>query len=389
MHPLQQALAQARADHQYRQRHIRDSAQGVLLQQDGREWLSFNSNDYLGLANHPTVISAATQAMTQGGVGSGAAHLISGHHRLHHELEEALADFTQRSRALLFSTGYMANFAVISSLYHKGDAIFEDRLNHASLIDAARLGEAALVRYQHLDMPSLGRQLDTHAAAQRVLVSDGIFSMDGDECDVTGMCQLAKRFDADVMIDDAHGIGVVGEHGQGTVLSQGGSEQDVPLLVGTLGKALGTFGAFVAGPDDVIETLIQTARPYIYTTALPPAIAAATLASLRLAREEDWRREQLQSHVQTFRRGLEEMGLVAATSTSPIQPLLLGDSETALRASQALQQHDILVSAIRPPTVPTGQARLRITFSAEHSEAHIRSLLDAIEQSVLPLLRDQ
>lgn len=387
MRPLDHILAQARAQHRYRQRQVRDTAQGVELLQGGKNYLSFNSNDYLGLANHPEVIATARRALDTTGVGSGAAHLISGHHRYHHELEQQLAEFTQRPRALLFSTGYMANLAVIASLYQREDSVFQDRLNHASLLDAVKLSDAQLVRYRHQDMDSLRRQLAAHPSEYRLIVSDGVFSMDGDVCDVKTLSQVARENHADVMIDDAHGIGIIGEQGQGTVLTQGCECNDVALLIGTLGKALGTFGAFVAASEEVIETLIQKARPYIYTTALPAAFAAATSCSLRLVQQEGWRREQLQSRIQQFRHGLSQLGLPLSDSTTPIQPLMLGDCETAVRASAALREHGILVSAIRPPTVPENASRLRVTFSAAHTESHIKQLLDALEQAVLPLIR--
>lgn len=387
MRDLTTALASRRAEHLYRQRAIMQSPQGVQVHDGTQEYLSFCSNDYLGLANHPAVIQAAKQALDTAGMGSGAAHLVTGHHRLHHELEDALAEFTQRPRALLFSTGYMANLAVVSAFYGKDDVVFEDRLNHASLVDAGQLSAAQLVRYQHNDMLSLSQQLQTHQGDQRLIVSDGVFSMDGDQADVHAMHAIAQQHAADIMIDDAHGIGVIGREGRGVLIEQGLDSDQVAFLVGTLGKAFGTFGAFVAGNDDVIEMLIQTARPYIYTTALPPAIAAATLSSLELVKTESWRREKLRALMQQFRNGVEQLGLSLMPSDTPIQPLLCGDADTALRASEVLREAGIWVTAIRPPTVPLNRARLRFTFSAAHEEAHVDRLLGTIEERLLPLFK--
>jgi 8-amino-7-oxononanoate synthase len=313
-------------------------------------------------------------------VGSGASHLVCGHSAAHHALEEELADFTGRPRALLFSTGYMANLGVIAALTGRGDQVLEDRLNHASLIDGARLSGARLRRYAHGDTAALGLLIAPQSGATSTLIAtDGVFSMDGDIAPLQELAGVTKRAGAMLLVDDAHGLGVVGEGGRGSLELAGLGPDRAQILVGTLGKALGTFGAFVAGGDDLIETLIQRARSYIYTTALPPAVAEATRVSLALVRREPWRRDHLRDLVARFRRGAAELGLALMPSETPIQPLVLGSAERALAWSRALEARGILVTAIRPPTVPEGSARLRITFSAAHSEADVDSLLAALE----------
>ncbi len=379
---LTPGLAQRKQQQLYRTRKRVDSAQGVALQCDGRPLLSFCSNDYLGLANHPALIRAMHNGVERYGVGSGASHLICGHSHAHHALEEALAAFTQRPRALLFSSGYMANLGVINALATRQQTIHADRLNHASLIDAARLSDAALRRYPHNDVEALETRLNREDRSHPFIITDGLFSMDGDIAPLPQLVESANRHNALLMVDDAHGIGVLGKEGRGTIEHYGLNHGDVPILVGTLGKAFGTFGAFVAGSDELIETLIQKARTYIYTTALPPAIAHATVTSLELIKTEAWRREQLQTLVKQFRSGAQQLGLRLASSTTPIQPLLIGDAGEAMRISQQLQQQGILISAIRPPTVPDNTARLRITFSANHSAQHIEQLLSALDSII-------
>jgi len=379
---LAAALAE-RCDQQlYRRRRLVESAQGPEMVVDGRRVTAFCSNDYLGLANHPDIAAAFKRGIDNYGSGSGSAHLVNGHSRAHHALEEALADFTHRPRALLFSTGYMANLGGVTALIGRGDAVFEDRLNHASLLDAGLLSGARFKRYNHADSEALDSALAESKGTERLVVSDGVFSMDGDMAPVTELATVAKRHDAWLMIDDAHGLGVVGANGGGVVEQYGLGIDEVPILVGTLGKAFGTAGAFVAGSEELIETLIQSARSYIYTTAQPPAVAVATLASLRLAREESWRREKLQSHVARFRSGAAELGLELMESTTPIQPILLGSAARAVAVSEALWQRNILVTAIRPPTVPEGSARLRVTLSAAHNEAQLDRLLSALGEAV-------
>ncbi len=376
------ALTQQKEQFLYRSRKVIDSPQDVELQCDGKPLLSFCSNDYLGLANHPALIKTLKEGAERYGVGSGASHLITGHSHAHHALEEALAEFTRRPRALLFSSGYMANLGTIRALSGKQDTIHEDRLNHASLLDAAKLSDATMRRYPHNNIQALNKRLEKSNGGHPFIITDGVFSMDGDIAPLPQLVTTATRHNAILMVDDAHGIGVIGKHGRGTIEHYGLNNDNVPILVGTLGKALGTAGAFVAGSDELIETLIQRARTYIYTTALPPAIAHATLTSLKLIETDAWRREHLQILIKRFRSGAQQLGLNLMPSTTPIQPLLIGDSGKAIRISEALQQQGILISAIRPPTVADGTARLRITFSASHREQHIEQLLSALDSVI-------
>lgn len=379
---LQATLAERMAAGRYRKNRLREGEQGIHITIDGKPMLSFCSNDYLGLAAHPAIKAAFRKAIDEEGVGSGAAHLLTGHSRYHQQLEEALAEFTGQQRVLLFSTGYMANLGVIDGLLGRGDAIIQDKLNHASLLDGGRLTEAEQLRYPHADMSLLHKRLhNVSAAKHKLIVSDGVFSMDGDLAPLPEMMALAEQHHAAVLIDDAHGFGVVGKNGRGTVSHFGIEPEVAPIVVGTLGKAFGTGGAFVAADETVIETLIQQARSYVYTTAQPPAVAAATLASLTLVQEESWRRERLQTLIEQFRTGAQQLGLQLLDSITPIQPVVLGDEHQALAVGEKLEQQGILVGVIRPPTVPKGTARLRITFSAEHTEQDVERLLSALESA--------
>jgi len=380
MKDLAVELEKRRQQGLYRSRRIHEGPQAPVMTIDGRPVLSFCSNDYLGLANHPEVVRAFQSAANEYGVGAGAAHLVNGHSRVHHELEDALAEFTGRERALLFSTGYMANLGVASALIGRGDTVLEDRLNHASLIDAGLLSGARLQRYIHADVTSLESKLVGDSNRECLIMTDGVFSMDGDIAPLPELAALASKHEAWFMVDDAHGIGVLGERGRGSLEHFGLTQADVPILMGTLGKGLGTAGAFVAGSEDLVEYLIQSARTYIYTTAMPAAIAAATLASLRLVDSEGWRREKLQTLITRFRAGIEQLGLELMPSSTPIQPLVVGDAGQAVAMSEALLKRDMLVTAIRPPTVPQGTARLRFTFSAEHTENQVDQLLDGLSQ---------
>lgn len=374
---LRARLEQRRAADLYRQRPLLQSPQGPEVVVDGQPLLAFCSNDYLGLANHPEVIAAWRAGAERWGVGGGASHLVIGHSAPHHEVEEALADLTGRPRALLFSTGYMANLGALTALVGQGDTVLQDRLNHASLLDAGLLSGARFNRYLHNDAASLASRLDK-AVGNTLVVTDGVFSMDGDIADLPALAATAKARDAWLMVDDAHGLGTLGRNGGGIVEHFGLSHEQVPVLIGTLGKACGTAGAFVAGSEELIECLIQFARPYIYTTSQPPALACATLRSLQLLRSEHWRREHLAALIQQFRSGAEQIGLQLMDSFTPIQPILIGDSARALRLSQMLRERGLLVTAIRPPTVPAGSARLRVTLSAAHSAAQVQLLLDAL-----------
>ncbi|MCP5128539.1 MAG: 8-amino-7-oxononanoate synthase [Pseudomonadales bacterium] len=374
---LADSLALRKQKDLYRQRLTLQSAQGPVVRIDGHPYLNFCSNDYLGLAAHPRVIAAFRQAADDYGVGSGASHLVCGHSEPHHQLEEALAEFTGRPRALLFSSGYMANTGILTTLLEPGDHVFEDRLNHASLLDGGLHSGARFRRFPHGDVVALERTLAASEGVKLVVV-DGVFSMDGDTAPLPALAESCARHDAALMVDDAHGFGVMGARGAGSTEAAGLGCTEVPILMATLGKALGTAGAFVAGSELLIESLIQQARTYIYTTALPPAVAAASLESLRLLQAEAWRREHLVHLIGRFRQGAGQLGLPLMPSGSAIQPLLVGDPGEALALSTQLRQQGILISAIRPPTVPAGTARLRITLSAAHSEAQVDQLLERL-----------
>jgi 8-amino-7-oxononanoate synthase len=363
-----------------RRLHTVTHADGMWLERNGRRLLSFCSNDYLGLAQHPSLIDALKRAADSDGVGSGSAHLISGHRNAHAALEEALAEWTGRERALLFSTGYMANLGVMQALLARDDVCVQDKLNHACLLDGAQLAGCELKRYPHADVAGAERQLRARPETAALLATDGVFSMDGDIAPLAELAALCHREEASLMVDDAHGLGVLGEHGEGSVSAAGLSQNDVPVLMATLGKALGCSGAFVAGSAALIDGLVQSARTYIYTTAMPPALAAATLAAIRLAQTEGWRREKLHALIARFRAGAAQLGLPLMPSPTPIQPLLLGDAQAALAASEALERAGFLVTAIRPPTVPQGKARLRITLSAAHQETDVDRLLEALSR---------
>ncbi|MBD8600107.1 MULTISPECIES: 8-amino-7-oxononanoate synthase [unclassified Pseudomonas] len=381
---LNARLAARRAEHLYRQRPLLQSPQGPEVIVDGKPLLAFCNNDYMGLASHPEVIAAWQAGAERWGVGGGASHLVIGHSTPHHALEEALAEFTGRPRALLFSNGYMANLGTVTALVGQGDTVLEDRLNHASLLDAGLLSGARFSRYLHNSCDSLAGRLDK-AVGDTLVVTDGVFSMDGDVADLPALAKAAKAKNAWLMVDDAHGFGPLGANGAGIVEHFGLGIDEVPVLIGTLGKSFGTAGAFVAGSEELIETLIQFARPYIYTTSQPPALACATLKSLELLRTEHWRREHLAALIKQFRAGAQALGLELMDSFTPIQPILIGDSGRALRLSQLLRERGVMVTAIRPPTVPAGSARLRVTLSAAHSEAQVQLLLQALEQCY-PLL---
>jgi len=352
---------------------------GVLVRVAGRDCIAFCSNDYLGLADHPHVVAAFCAAAQRWGVGSGASHLVSGHDGEHQALEEEIAAFVGRPRALLFSTGYMANLAVASVLAGRGDHVIEDRLNHASLLDAGLASGARFTRYAHRDVDALRRKLQRAGHAGNTLVmTDGVFSMDGDVAPLREIAAACRAADASLLVDDAHGFGVLGRTGAGSVEDAALDMADVPLLMCTLGKALGTFGAFVAGSDTLIESLLQRARTYIYTTALPPAVAAATREALRVLRDEPERRERVLAYAARFREGLHALGLDALPSRTPIQPLVIGAEAATVAASEALFELGLWVPAIRPPTVPAGTARLRFTFSAAHTTTQVDQLLDAL-----------
>ena len=376
---LQAQLNLRREEHLYRTRLNVASGCSSTLSVEGRSLINFCSNDYLGLASHPDISLALKQAADLYGTGSGASHLVSGHSVVHQKLEEQLAQYTGRPRALLFSTGYMANMGVINALVGRRDLVLQDQLNHASLLDGGRLSQADFKRYKHVDMASLEQRLEQSSAERKLVVSDGVFSMDGNLAPLSEISTLAKKHNAWLMVDDAHGVGVLGPQGGGLVEQLGMNLKQVPVLVGTLGKSFGTFGAFVAGSEALIETLIQFSRSYIYTTALPPAVAAATLASLKIVRQESWRRDKLVQLVTRFRRGAEQIGLQLGGSNTPIQPVLINNDAKVMQVGQSLRDAGFLVGAIRPPTVPVGTGRLRITFSADHSEEQVDQLVAALD----------
>ena len=379
-HALSQDLDQRHKDHLYRLRRQHNGPQGPLLRLNGETLLAFTSNDYLGLANHPGLIEATQKAAATHGVGSGASHLVVGHTDLHHQLEQRLAQITQRPRALLFSSGYMANLGVLNGLLGRSDAVYQDRLNHASLLDGGLLSGAKFQRYHHNDIGDLERRLSKTEARRHIVATDAVFSMDGDTAPLKKMSALCADHNAWLMIDDAHGFGVVGQQGGGSALEQGLSAEECPIYMATLGKAMGCYGAFVAGSDELIESLIQFSPSYIYTTAIPPAIAAANIAALDVLRDEPWRREHLSQLIGFFKQQAQEMRLPLMQSNTAIQPLMVGSSEMALAASEKLRGMGLLVTAIRPPTVPKGTARLRITLSAAHTQCQVEQLTKALEQ---------
>ncbi len=363
---------------------------GVRLEVDGQWLTGFCSNDYLGLSQQFGVVSALQDAAAREGAGATASHLICGHHALHEALEQEMADWLGYPRALLFGSGFAANLAVQQALLSEEDDVcVQDRLNHASLLDATRLAGCRLRRYPHLDSEGALRQLKHAPEGAAMLVTDGVFSMDGDIAPLRSLSLVARMQEALLYVDDAHGVGVVGEHGRGCVADAGLGVTDVPLQLATLGKALGSSGAVVLGDEAMIQHLAETARPYIYTTAISPAQAAASLAAVKLARRDDWRREKLTELVGVFRAGARQHGLELMPSDTPIQPLLCGSEATVVALSAALETAGFLVSAIRPPTVPEGKARLRVTLSALHTPAQVRALTDAIADAREKVLRQQ
>jgi len=383
---LRQRLAERAAQQRTRQRYASGGRCGVQMQLADSQPLCFASNDYLGLAGHPVVEAAAIAALQRYGTGAGASHLISGHHRIHAELEEALAEFTGRSRALLFGSGYAANMGTINALLERGDLLLQDSLNHASLIDGGQLCKATAKRYRHADVESAARQLNSHqsAAGATLVATDGVFSMDGDCAPLTELATLCGQRRATLMVDDAHGFGLLGPTGGGLVEELGLDCQQVPVLVGTLGKSFGSYGAFVAGSETLIDALMQFSRSYIYTTAQPPAIAAASLAALTLVRDESWRRDHLNQLIEYFRDCAEQLGLPLMASQTAIQPLLVGAEAELMAIDAQLRSRGLWVGAIRPPTVAVGSARLRITLTAAHSRSDLDRLLEALAELCHP-----
>ncbi len=375
---LDKQLAQLAEQGLLRHRRTLESPCGVEALLDGRKLLSFGSNDYLGLAADPALIEAAREAASQWGVGTGSSHLVCGHMTPHEILEQKLAAFVGSARALYFSTGMMANLGIVPALVGRGDAIFSDRLNHASLIDAALLSRAEHVRYQHSDLTTLERQLTESSAKRKLILTDAVFSMDGDLAHLPQLLQMAERFDAWLVVDDAHGFGVLGEDGRGALSHFGIAMNPRLIYMGTLGKAAGVSGAFVAGAANVIEWLMQRTRTYIFTTASSPIIAGALLASLKLIEQGNARRAHLQKLIARLKTGLANTRWNLLPSSTAIQPIIIGENDETLRVAAALLEHGIWVPAIRPPTVPQGTARLRVSLSAAHSLEQVDRLVIAL-----------
>lgn len=376
---LQSELNERAAQGLLRQRRTLDSPQSPHIVVDGTPYLSFCSNDYLGLANHPRLVAALQQGAAQYGAGAGAAHLVSGHSAAHHRLEQELAVFAGKPTALLFSTGYMANLGVVQALAGKGDTVFADRLNHASLNDAMLLSRAEMKRYRHNDMAQLAALLEQTQAGRKLIITDAVFSMDGDLAPLPELLALCERHDAWLLVDDAHGFGVLGEQGRGSLAHCGIASERI-IYMATLGKAAGVFGAFVAAEQVVINTLVNHARSYVYTTATPPALASAVLESLKLIGQGDALREHLRGLIAQLRSGLQGLRWELMPSDTAIQPLLVGDNKAALALSEGLRERGIWVAVIRPPTVPQGTARLRITLSAAHSTEDVARLVEAMHE---------
>jgi len=379
---LETGLARLAADGLLRRRRTLDSPCGPEAVVEGRRAVAFCSNDYLGLANHPALVAAVRDAAERWGVGSGASHVVSGHLRPHEELEERLAAFVGRERALYFTTGYMANLAIVPALVERNDAVFADKLNHASLIDAALLARAEHVRYPHGDVEGLARRLEQSRPRRKLILTDAVFSMDGDLAPLPQLFELAERFDAWLVVDDAHGFGVLGPGGRGSLAHFGLPPSPRLILMGTLGKAAGVSGAFVAGDRRVIEWLTQRARPYIFTTASSPVIAAALLASLELIAAGDDRRAHLRDLIARLRAGLQGLPWRLLPSPTAIQPVLVGGNDAAVRLAERLFARGLWVPAIRPPTVPAGTARLRISLSAAHTLEQVEALIVAMRDAI-------
>jgi len=362
-----------------RRRRIVTGSQGPYVQVDGKRLLAFCSNDYLGLAGHPAIVEAAKAGLDAYGTGAGASALISGHTAAHAALEERLASFVGAPRALYFSTGYMASLGTIPALAGRGDTVFSDALNHACLIDAARLSRADVRVFPHGDMGSLERMLADCASPTKLVATDAVFSMDGDIAPLRELLALCERHDAWLVIDDAHGFGVLGRGGRGTLAHLGLASPRI-VYIGTLGKAAGVAGAFVAGEEALVEWLVQRARTYVFTTGSAPALAAALVVSLELIEHDEWRRERLRALVTRLRSGLAALPWRLATSTTAIQPLIIGDNRAAVTLMEELAERGIWAPAIRPPTVPEGTARLRISLSAAHSLEDVDRLIAALHE---------
>ena len=379
---LAQELQRIREAQLYRVRRTVEGAHGIEITVEGKACLNFCSNDYLGLASDPRVAEAARKALSESGTGSGAAALVSGYNREHRSLEEELAAFLGRPRVLLFSTGWAANLGVLRALLGKNDTLIADELNHASLIDGGRLSGANYLRISHAQTGAYAHALAQPRGGETLIVTDSVFSMDGDLAPLKQLAALSAHHGATLMVDDAHGLGVLADDGSGAVRKAGLSAAEVPIYVATLGKSLGAAGAFVAGSENLIEYLIQRARSWVFSTAPPPAIAAAARAALRIVQIEPQRRTQLHANIRRLREGAVQLGIPLSDSQTAIQPLIVGDEARALSLSKFLYERGIWVAAIRPPTVPKGTSRLRITLSAAHTEAQIDQILAVLDEGL-------
>jgi 8-amino-7-oxononanoate synthase len=377
---LKERLEQQERLSLYRKRSRRHSSPGLEMNSQRQNDLSFCSNDYLGLANHPLLVKALQKGAEIYGVGTGGSHLISGYTHAHYEFEEAFAAFLQRDRAILFSNGYVANLGTLQALTRSGDIHYQDKRNHASLIDATLSSKAILKRYRHVDFNHLDFLLSQGAPGQKIIASDSVFSMDGDMCFAPALSKIAQKNQAWLMIDDAHGLGVLGKEGRGIIEYYGLSQEEVPILVSPLGKAWGCFGAIVSGCDALIENLVQFARPYIYTTGMPAALAMAAQASLQLIQTESWRREKLQQAIAYFKKGAQQRGLNFLPSDSAIQSFIIGNPIQTMHITRLLLDKGLFVSGIRPPSVPPHSSRLRITLNCFHENGQIDRLLDELNQ---------
>lgn len=377
---LQAELDQRKADGLLRQRRLLDSPQAEYIVANDKKYLSFCSNDYLGLANHPALIATMQAAAGDSGVGSGASNLITGHHRYHDELEKKLTKFVGMPAALVFSTGYMANIGVLGALVGRGDAIFADKLNHACLNDGGYYSLAEFHRFAHNDVAALENLLKVSTVKHKLIAVDAVFSMDGDITPIPEYLALCEKYDAYLYVDDAHGFGVLGAHGEGS-LSHFNLKSPRIIYMATLGKAAGVAGAFVAGEQVVIDYLIQTAKSYVYSTPAPPALSATLIESVNLIEQGDDLRAHLKHLIATLKQNLHLKKWRLMPSITAVQPLLVGSNHAAINLSEHLQKRGILVPAIRPPTVPVNTARLRISLSAAHSENDVLKLVEMLNQA--------
>ena len=379
---LQQQHDQRKSESLWRSLRTVDSPPDREIRIGDKTLLNFCSNNYLSLANHPSMIEAATAAASRYGTSTSASHLIAGHNTLHEDLEGKIAEFTGAEKAILFSTGYMANLAVPDTFLGRNDLLVQDRLNHASIIDGGKITNAKVLRYKHNDADAAERLLEATEHNRKLLITDSVFSMDGDVAPIARLHSACKKHDAVLMVDDAHGFGVIGDTGKGSLETVGLTPSGNILMLGTLSKACGSFGAFVAGDAVYIDTLLQHARPFIYTTALPSPVVAASIKALELIQTEAWRREKLNENVTYFRSQAEQAHIPLAPSSTPIQPVIIGDNQTTLKISQNLFQKGFMVVAIRPPTVAVGEARLRITLMTDHTKEDMDRLIDCLGSSL-------